>query len=145
MLPGYTLGGFWLCAFSITPLLFSGLPVVTIDPSKSKTQEGGNLEFVCHVMGSPTPTVSWRTEELRSPFFTQVVMNFQSVYIFCSSNNIVSSLRTFIYLCPPLLLILGSFLYFLFVCVLTTAGDNLGLHVGARPSPDQCFVPRQPA
>ncbi|XP_073341946.1 high affinity nerve growth factor receptor isoform X3 [Pagrus major] len=47
------------------------LPLVTIDPSKEKIQEGGNLTFECRVTGSPTPNVRWRTETLRSRFLTQ--------------------------------------------------------------------------
>ncbi|XP_068425753.1 high affinity nerve growth factor receptor isoform X2 [Clinocottus analis] len=48
------------------------LPVVTIDPFKeSKIQEGGNLTFACQVTGSPSPNVRWRTDELKSRFFTQ--------------------------------------------------------------------------
>ncbi|XP_026227144.1 high affinity nerve growth factor receptor isoform X4 [Anabas testudineus] len=47
------------------------LPEVTIISSKYKIQEGGNLTFECHVTGSPTPNVRWRTDELHSPFFTQ--------------------------------------------------------------------------
>ncbi|XP_035464548.1 high affinity nerve growth factor receptor [Scophthalmus maximus] len=47
------------------------LPVVNIVSSKNKIQEGGNLTFECHVTGSPTPSVRWRTDELNSPFFTQ--------------------------------------------------------------------------
>ncbi|KAK2845005.1 hypothetical protein Q5P01_011664 [Channa striata] len=47
------------------------LPEVTIIPAKYKIQEGGNLTFECHVTGSPTPDVKWRTDELNSPFFTQ--------------------------------------------------------------------------
>ncbi|KAM8735812.1 high affinity nerve growth factor receptor [Acanthopagrus schlegelii] len=47
------------------------LPLVTIIPSKEKIQEGGNLTFECHVTGSPTPVVRWRTETLRSHFLTQ--------------------------------------------------------------------------
>ena len=53
-------------------LLLSGLPVVNIVSSESKIQEGGNLTFVCHVTGSPTPSVRWHTEELSSNFFIQV-------------------------------------------------------------------------
>ncbi|XP_056300641.1 high affinity nerve growth factor receptor isoform X2 [Pseudoliparis swirei] len=48
------------------------LPVVTIDPFKeSKIQEGGNLTFACQVTGSPSPNVRWRTDTLKSRFFTQ--------------------------------------------------------------------------
>ncbi|XP_034384956.1 high affinity nerve growth factor receptor [Cyclopterus lumpus] len=48
------------------------LPVVTIDPFKdSKIQEGGNLTFACQVTGSPSPNVRWRTDALKSRFFTQ--------------------------------------------------------------------------
>lgn len=47
------------------------LPLVTIVPSREKIQEGGNLTFECHVTGSPTPVVRWRTETLRSHFLTQ--------------------------------------------------------------------------
>ncbi|XP_039974146.1 high affinity nerve growth factor receptor isoform X2 [Xiphias gladius] len=47
------------------------LPLVTIVSSKDKIQEGGNLTFECHVTGSPTPSVRWQTDELKSPFFTQ--------------------------------------------------------------------------
>ncbi|XP_026173399.1 high affinity nerve growth factor receptor [Mastacembelus armatus] len=47
------------------------LPEVTIIPSRNKIQEGGNLTFECHVTGSPTPSVRWRTEKLHSPFFTE--------------------------------------------------------------------------
>uniref|UniRef100_A0A3Q3M309 Tyrosine-protein kinase receptor n=1 Tax=Mastacembelus armatus TaxID=205130 RepID=A0A3Q3M309_9TELE len=39
------------------------LPEVTIIPSRNKIQEGGNLTFECHVTGSPTPSVRWRTEK----------------------------------------------------------------------------------
>lgn len=58
--------------FLWTPLLLSGLPVVTIVSSKSKIQEGGNLTFACNVTGSPTPTVRWRTEEIYSQFELKV-------------------------------------------------------------------------
>lgn len=61
-------------------LLLSGLPLVTIVSSKDKIQEGGNLTFECHVTGSPTPSVRWQTDELKSPFFTQVVKNAQCMY-----------------------------------------------------------------
>ncbi|KAM9852053.1 high affinity nerve growth factor receptor [Aulostomus maculatus] len=47
------------------------LPEVTILPSNNKIQEGGNLTFECHVTGSPTPDVRWRTETLKSGSFTQ--------------------------------------------------------------------------
>ncbi|GLD53137.1 high affinity nerve growth factor receptor isoform X1, partial [Lates japonicus] len=47
------------------------LPVVSIVYSQYKIQEGGNLTFECHVTGSPTPSVRWRTEGLSSPFLTQ--------------------------------------------------------------------------
>ncbi|KAF7661423.1 hypothetical protein LDENG_00260310 [Lucifuga dentata] len=47
------------------------LPEVTILPSNNKIQEGGNLTFECHVTGSPTPTVRWRTEKLQSRYFIQ--------------------------------------------------------------------------
>ncbi|XP_068616221.1 high affinity nerve growth factor receptor-like, partial [Brachionichthys hirsutus] len=50
------------------------LPEVTIISSKSKTKEGGNLTFECHVTGSPTPSVRWRTETLRSHFSTQEII-----------------------------------------------------------------------
>ncbi|XP_075899433.1 high affinity nerve growth factor receptor [Nelusetta ayraudi] len=50
------------------------LPVVSIVPSQSKIQEGGNLTFACHVTGSPTPKVQWRTEKLRSRYSTQVII-----------------------------------------------------------------------
>uniref|UniRef100_A0A673A886 Tyrosine-protein kinase receptor n=1 Tax=Sphaeramia orbicularis TaxID=375764 RepID=A0A673A886_9TELE len=40
-------------------------------PPTTNVQEGGNLTFECQVTGSPTPTVRWRTEQLRSHFFTQ--------------------------------------------------------------------------
>lgn len=50
-----------------------GLPEVTILPSNNKIQEGGNLTFECHVTGSPTPRVSWRTDTLHSNVVTQVV------------------------------------------------------------------------
>ncbi|XP_061531302.1 high affinity nerve growth factor receptor [Phycodurus eques] len=47
------------------------LPEVTILPSNNKVQEGGNLTFECHVTGSPTPQVKWRTDALHSRFFAQ--------------------------------------------------------------------------
>ncbi|XP_056142975.1 high affinity nerve growth factor receptor [Lampris incognitus] len=47
------------------------LPEVTILPSNSKIQEGGNLTFECHVTGTPTPTVMWRTTDLHSVYFVQ--------------------------------------------------------------------------
>ncbi|XP_077576279.1 high affinity nerve growth factor receptor [Stigmatopora nigra] len=47
------------------------LPEVTILPSNNKVEEGGNLTFECHVTGSPTPQVSWRTEALHSRFVAQ--------------------------------------------------------------------------
>ncbi|XP_019719297.1 high affinity nerve growth factor receptor [Hippocampus comes] len=47
------------------------LPEVTILPSNNKVQEGGNLTFECHVTGSPTPQVKWRTHALRSRFVAQ--------------------------------------------------------------------------
>lgn len=56
----------------LSALRLAGLPEVTIISSKYKIQEGGNLTFECHVTGSPTPNVRWRTDELHSPFFTQV-------------------------------------------------------------------------
>ncbi|XP_047453581.1 high affinity nerve growth factor receptor isoform X2 [Mugil cephalus] len=42
------------------------LPEVNIASSNSKIQEGGNLTFECRVTGRPTPTVTWRTDELVS-------------------------------------------------------------------------------
>ncbi|KAM3613743.1 uncharacterized protein V6R79_004588 [Siganus canaliculatus] len=50
------------------------LPEVTVTPTKSKVQEGGNLTFECHVTGSPTPSVRWRTEKLRSQFHTEKII-----------------------------------------------------------------------
>ncbi|XP_069031425.1 high affinity nerve growth factor receptor [Embiotoca jacksoni] len=47
------------------------LPEVTIVASEYKIQEGGNLTLECHVTGSPTPDVRWRTNELASHSFTQ--------------------------------------------------------------------------
>ncbi|KAK5862068.1 hypothetical protein PBY51_017499 [Eleginops maclovinus] len=48
------------------------LPEVTIVSFKdSKIKEGGNLTFACQVTGSPTPSVRWQTDNLRSHFFTQ--------------------------------------------------------------------------
>ncbi|KAG7475433.1 hypothetical protein JOB18_031654 [Solea senegalensis] len=47
------------------------LPVVAIISSKDKIQEGGNLTFECHVTGSPTPNVRWRTDDLYSHFYTE--------------------------------------------------------------------------
>ncbi|XP_070767417.1 high affinity nerve growth factor receptor isoform X2 [Enoplosus armatus] len=47
------------------------LPEVTIPSTKYKIQEGGNLTFECHVTGSPSPNVRWRTDELHSHFFTE--------------------------------------------------------------------------
>ncbi|KAM4600421.1 high affinity nerve growth factor receptor [Polymixia lowei] len=47
------------------------LPEVNILPSINKIQEGGNLTFECHVTGSPTPTVRWRTDQLKSRYFVQ--------------------------------------------------------------------------
>lgn len=47
------------------------LPEVTILPSNNKIQEGGNLTFECHVTGSPTPNVRWRTDDLYSQLFIQ--------------------------------------------------------------------------
>ncbi|KAI3361334.1 hypothetical protein L3Q82_013513 [Scortum barcoo] len=44
------------------------LPEVTIVSSTNKNQEGGNLTFECHVTGSPTPNVRWRTDRIHSPF-----------------------------------------------------------------------------
>lgn len=55
--------------------LFSGLPIVSIDSSQSKIQEGGNLTFACHVTGSPTPKVKWQTENLHSSYSPEVVSN----------------------------------------------------------------------
>lgn len=75
-----------------SPLLLSGLPEVTIVPSKYKIQEGGNLTFQCHVTGSPTPSVRWRTEELHSHFFTQVVKNVQYMCI-CMSHTGIKKLH----------------------------------------------------
>ncbi|KAM9723744.1 high affinity nerve growth factor receptor [Menidia menidia] len=48
------------------------LPEVTIVSSQQKILQGGNLTFECKVTGSPTPTVRWRTDELKSPFVPQV-------------------------------------------------------------------------
>ena len=60
-----------------SPVLLSGLPEVTIIPFQdSKIREGGNLTFACQVTGSPTPDVWWRTNELKSRSFTQVVKTF---------------------------------------------------------------------
>ncbi|XP_073780681.1 high affinity nerve growth factor receptor isoform X1 [Danio rerio] len=42
------------------------VPEVMIDPPTVTTQEGGNLTFTCRVTGVPTPTIHWRTEQLRS-------------------------------------------------------------------------------
>ncbi|KAM9310704.1 high affinity nerve growth factor receptor [Pholidichthys leucotaenia] len=47
------------------------LPEVSILSSDSKIVEGGNLTFKCNVTGSPTPTVRWRTEELKSDSYVQ--------------------------------------------------------------------------
>ncbi|XP_071763209.1 high affinity nerve growth factor receptor [Centroberyx gerrardi] len=51
------------------------LPEVTILPSNNKIQEGGNLTFECIVTGSPPPTVRWRTDQLRSRYFTKEKMS----------------------------------------------------------------------
>ncbi|XP_051576014.1 high affinity nerve growth factor receptor isoform X1 [Myxocyprinus asiaticus] len=42
------------------------IPEVTVHSSTLTTQEGGNMTFICHVTGVPTPNVSWRSEQLRS-------------------------------------------------------------------------------
>ncbi|XP_028280765.1 high affinity nerve growth factor receptor isoform X2 [Parambassis ranga] len=47
------------------------LPKVSIVSSQNKIQEGGNLTFECHVTGSPTPNVKWRTEALASHVYLQ--------------------------------------------------------------------------
>ncbi|KAG8009824.1 High affinity nerve growth factor receptor, partial [Nibea albiflora] len=66
------------------------LPVVTIMSSKSKTQEGGNLTFACHVTGSPTPSVRWRTEDLQSPFFTQEIIWGSTLELVLQLTNVSS-------------------------------------------------------
>lgn len=62
-------------ALVLMSLLLPGVPVVNVVPSRSKTEEGGNLTFVCHVTGSPTPSVGWRTEELHSDVSVQVCLS----------------------------------------------------------------------
>lgn len=73
-----------ICFSLRTPLLLSGLPLVTIVSSKAKIQEGGNLTFTCQVTGSPTPSVRWQTEELHSNAFTQVRLRiiFGSLFVY---------------------------------------------------------------
>ncbi|KAM6995533.1 high affinity nerve growth factor receptor [Tautogolabrus adspersus] len=68
------------------------LPEVTIHSrSKSKIQEGGNLTFECEVTGSPTPNVRWRTEKLRSRFFTQERISGSKIHLDLFLTNVSSS------------------------------------------------------
>ncbi|TKS82523.1 High affinity nerve growth factor receptor [Collichthys lucidus] len=66
------------------------LPEVTIISSKTKTQEGGNLTFACHVTGSPTPNVRWRTENLQSPFFLQEIIWDSTLELVLQLTNVSS-------------------------------------------------------
>ncbi|KAL4629573.1 high affinity nerve growth factor receptor-like [Arapaima gigas] len=47
------------------------VPEVHIIASGGAIQEGGNLTFVCQVMGVPMPEVRWYTQYLNSPFTVQ--------------------------------------------------------------------------
>ncbi|XP_029104320.1 high affinity nerve growth factor receptor-like [Scleropages formosus] len=47
------------------------VPEVYIVSSQGAIREGGNLTFVCQVMGLPTPEVIWHTQHLHSPFTIQ--------------------------------------------------------------------------
>ncbi|XP_051261713.1 high affinity nerve growth factor receptor isoform X2 [Dicentrarchus labrax] len=66
------------------------LPEVTIFSFKDKIQEGGNLTFECHVTGSPTPNVRWRTEELNSPFFTREIILGSTLQLVLYLTNVSS-------------------------------------------------------
>ncbi|KAL2084415.1 hypothetical protein ACEWY4_019933 [Coilia grayii] len=44
------------------------IPEVTIQASRTKVREGGNLTFICEVTGVPTPSVRWNTEQLHSQY-----------------------------------------------------------------------------
>ncbi|XP_053183362.1 high affinity nerve growth factor receptor [Scomber japonicus] len=67
------------------------LPEVTILPSNNKTEQGGNLTFECHVTGSPTPEVRWRTNELYSPFSTKMKTSGSTVELVLYLSNVSSS------------------------------------------------------
>ncbi|XP_058503526.1 high affinity nerve growth factor receptor isoform X2 [Solea solea] len=66
------------------------LPVVSIISSKDKIQEGGNLTFECHVTGSPTPNVRWRTDDLYSHFFTEKRISVSTLELVLYLRNVSS-------------------------------------------------------
>ncbi|XP_035527936.1 high affinity nerve growth factor receptor [Morone saxatilis] len=66
------------------------LPEVTIFSFEDKIQEGGNLTFECHVTGSPTPNVRWRTEDLKSPFFTREIILGSTLQLVLYLTNVSS-------------------------------------------------------
>ncbi|XP_060937436.1 high affinity nerve growth factor receptor [Limanda limanda] len=88
----------WLSCFSdeqevaLNSLVINNcsLPVVYIDSPRDKTQEGGNLTFVCHVTGTPTPSVRWRTEKLKSPFVTQDIISGSTLELVLVLSNVSS-------------------------------------------------------
>ncbi|CAB1438918.1 unnamed protein product [Pleuronectes platessa] len=88
----------WLSCFSdeqevaLNSLVINNcsLPVVYIDSPGEKTQEGGNLTFVCHVTGNPTPNVRWRTDKLKSPFETQEIISGSSLELVLLLSNVSS-------------------------------------------------------
>ncbi|XP_062255771.1 high affinity nerve growth factor receptor [Platichthys flesus] len=88
----------WLSCFSdeqevaLNSLVINNcsLPMVYIDSPGDKTQEGGNLTFVCHVTGNPTPNVRWRTDKLKSPFETQEIISGSSLELVLLLSNVSS-------------------------------------------------------